>query len=1049
MEKVIKLYNYVDGKKDTPFPSKEEQVVIFNFEYNANRMGSAPFISAKAMHRLCLDDLWNDKVYALYEGVKFFVMNTPSSTKSNTDERYEHDIQLLSEREILNHIYFIDAAINTADTQVSNSTKFQFMGNISQFVSRLNASLTYSGVDYTAIVDSGIESENKLISFDNKYIMEALQEAFNAYEIPYYFKGKVIHFGLAEDTLGEVLKYGYDNALMSVSKNNANYKVINRISGMGSEDNIPYYYPNDSDDRKAIEASGGKWITPSKSLMPSIYRESFGKERFYNALNDTYPTSEGGYYIFNNPYTQGNPKEHMVNFPEIRPTIEGTTNNAEQRIDMFSEFAYDKDDNDEKDEQGNYLHPYFFGKLRKTDGAFGFNLFDQANEKEPMLVSMTSGVCGACKFQIGVGQSTDKNTVQVDDSGNLLRDEKGDVRCGREGKPKEIPQEKQNNTQNYEVWIALKKDTETFTAFEIMPNASKNLRPSANDTFVLLGITMPKGYILQAEKKLTDSLIKYMFMNNDEKFNFSVRFSRIYFAEHPEALEYINENSRILLEYNGKNYPLYIDSFSYKMDGGSPLPEIEVNLTDTITIGQNSLQNAIDSVKRDILSSIGGDFLKQGLKYFIRKDIPDYAKFLIRFLGGINVGNFVEGMISGSGAGISPSGNAEFEGLKVRSSLIVKELLYNRWRAEEGNSTFSESGVIERVEDNKDGTYNLYLRKRWEGDITAFAESDVCFGSVNNLNKINEYYDSWFRVISVNLSSNMLKVLLYPDEETPAKKNYIPTIGMVITRRGNASEENTSRHSFWYISSSEGCICMLDGVKKPIIEEENYSIIIGKLKHLSIFTNLPINYLQSYVYCRGIATQDVMEVDVKGVPKRTENFRGLWSREVAESSEPYRSTKTNHDTVSHIGCEWMCLVDKTKDEPKYNSTGWLMVRGNPEFTVDIDSTNGWSFDYDRIHQMNEYGEYLPFTTLNMTGKLYNQDVTDSILDSDIGWTRDTGYPDEDQAWAASKGSEKKSISISLEDLGSHYMERTACSFKVTAYLRDGRQIKLAEDMVTF
>ncbi len=50
---------------------------------------------------------------------------------------------------------------------------------------------------------------------------------------------------------------------------------------------------------------------------------------------------------------------------------------------------------------------------------------------------------------------------------------------------------------------------------------------------------------------------------------------------------------------------------------------------------------------------------------------------------------------------------------------------------------------------------------------------------------------------------------------------------------------------------------MLDGVTKPILEENNYAIIIGKLKQLSLFDNLPINYRHSYIYCRGIAIQDL------------------------------------------------------------------------------------------------------------------------------------------------------------------------------------------------
>ena len=109
MEKLLKLYTYVDGTNDTPFLNADEQVVIGSFTYTANRMAGAPSISATIKHRLCLDNLWSEKVYAEFNGEKYFVRNTPSSSKGNDDTRYEHDLELLSERDVLNHIYFIDA----------------------------------------------------------------------------------------------------------------------------------------------------------------------------------------------------------------------------------------------------------------------------------------------------------------------------------------------------------------------------------------------------------------------------------------------------------------------------------------------------------------------------------------------------------------------------------------------------------------------------------------------------------------------------------------------------------------------------------------------------------------------------------------------------------------------------------------------------------------------------------------------------------------------------------------------------------------------------
>lgn len=436
------------------------------------------------------------------------------------------------------------------------------------------------------------------------------------------------------------------------------------------------------------------------------------------------------------------------------------------------------------------------------------------------------------------------------------------------------------------------------------------------------------------------------------------------------------------------------------------------------------------------LTEIGFD-----LDNFIRKDRPDGTSFLLSF------GEFIDSLITGKGAGIYPDGRGQFERLEVRSSMVVKELIYNRWFAQEGNVTYSEAGTIERIELLEDGTYDLYLRRRWDNDITAFKAQDVNYGSVNNLNTAGEYYDSWFRVLNVMQAENKINVILYPDEEVPGGKNYPPASGMVITRRGNAVDEE--RQGFWYLSSYEGCICMLDGVTKPILEESNYSIIIGKLKRLELFDNLPINYRHSYVYCRGIAIQDLMRINYQGVVVVQLNDRGFWSLEVAQSDNPYTAGKETVDTVWHYGCRWKCLVTGTTDEPRYASTGWAMIEGNPSFTIDIDSSNGWQFDADRISDRDESGDYIVFTELIVSGLLYNQDVTDNILDSDVTWTRDTGNVSEDNAWAIKRASAGKRLSLTLDDLGTDYMTRSSCSFKATALLRDGQKYEIAENYVTF
>lgn len=441
-------------------------------------------------------------------------------------------------------------------------------------------------------------------------------------------------------------------------------------------------------------------------------------------------------------------------------------------------------------------------------------------------------------------------------------------------------------------------------------------------------------------------------------------------------------------------------------------------------------------------ADVADDLTEKARDLFLKRYQDDSTNFLIKFLAGSEFGEFIDSMIAGKGAGIFPDGRGQFEKIEVRSAMIVKELIYNRWFAQEGNVTYSEAGTIERIELLEDGTYDLYLRRRWDNDITAFKEQDVIYGSVNNLNSTGEYYDSWFRVLSVMQAENKLNVILYPDEEVPGGKNYPPAVGMMITRRGNAVDEE--RQGFWYISSYEGCICMLDGVTKPVLEESNYSIIIGKLKRLELFDNLPINYRHSYVYCRGIAIQDLMRIDYQGVVVVQLNDRGFWSLEVAQSENPYEVGKDTVDTVWHFGCRWKCLVTGTTDEPRYASTGWAMIEGNPAFTIDIESENGWQFDGSQLQ------EGVVFTTLTVTGQLYNRDVTDSILDTDVTWTRDTGNVSEDNAWAVKRADAGKSLTLTVDDLGIEFgRTKTVCTFKARALLRDGQTFEVAENEITF
>lgn len=461
-----------------------------------------------------------------------------------------------------------------------------------------------------------------------------------------------------------------------------------------------------------------------------------------------------------------------------------------------------------------------------------------------------------------------------------------------------------------------------------------------------------------------------------------------------------------------------------------------------MTQQQEVIDQLIDYIDKAILKNSVSNrhvaavlaFLNEGLKdksidieelrkFFLSKDRPDQTDHLMKWLGGAEVGKTKDSLIAGTGI-LLKDGRVQADTLEARFSLIVQEVIFNRLSAMESDYSFSESGTIESVELLEDGTYRLPLRKRWENDFTALAENDVVYGMVNNLaSGGGDYYTSWLRVLNVNTVSNTITAVMYPDSEVPGGKNYPPEPLMILSHRGNPVNED--RQAYWYLSTREKCICMLDGVTKPILEENNYAIIIGKLKQLSLFDNLPINYRHSYIYCRGIAIQDLLRIDYQGTPIRSENNRGKWSADEAVSS-PYQSTDTVYDTVYHIGCKWMCLVTGTIQKPKWNATDWGQIEGNSELTLEFSSSNGYNFFAGKVNAA--------FTPIVYWG--YN-DISEDVLPGDWSWTRNSGQVTEDNAWSVAHANNGRILHLTNEDMPNNWGATRKVKFTCTAYLRDG------------
>lgn len=430
------------------------------------------------------------------------------------------------------------------------------------------------------------------------------------------------------------------------------------------------------------------------------------------------------------------------------------------------------------------------------------------------------------------------------------------------------------------------------------------------------------------------------------------------------------------------------------------------------------------------------------------------AEDLSQFKKGATFGEFIQGMLFGTGGRIDELGNAEFESITSRSSIIAKELIVNRQTAMESNFVFTESGMVESVTEipaateGGNVTYDLKLQKRWYNDFTSFKENDVVLASINTLAENGKYYDMWLRVLSVNTVTNTITVVCYPDNECPSKKNYPPCELARLIRWGNAVDEE--RQSCWYISSSEGLLVWLDHVTKPIIDKTNYSLAMGKLPDaLSfLFQDFPTaNKRDGAFYAKWMMAASFQQIDYQGNPIYTTRDRGVWSLAVAQGDNPYRNGDRTIDAVYYLGCKWKCLEDKTTKPPTYSSTAWAFVEGNPYFTLEMLSSKLWNFRLNDLMATNADGSWKVFTTLSVVGRLYNQDVTDSMVN--VVWTRDSGNPTADNKWALSHANCGLSVDLTYEDLGGAAFKIGSVTFRCNAEIRDGETMYSEDVSVSF
>lgn len=805
---------------------------------------------------------------------------------------------------------------------------------------------TYKGKEFEFSIDSTVENKAVAMRYDNMNLLDALFSMADKekWDCDCWITDNIIHFGRNEYGDSVRIELGVEASAMTRSDSKGTYAT--RIYAFGSTRNIPANY------RPVDEQTVVNGVVQRRLMLPAD-----------TPYIDVYPDMSEEEAI-----------EDIVVFENVYPRRTGTLSDVHTRTEEV------KDENGTKETVTYY---------RYKDTGLEFK-DEYLIEGQELRIRFQSGKLNGMEFGVIFNP-----------------DPKDDMRGAQ-------------------LWEIVRNEDYG----RMLPDDT--LRPENGDEYVLSGFNIQlvsDRYTPEAEQELKGKAQEYADRRkrDDGTYNTTLDSEWVYndrlrrFYEFGQKVFLVNRaffengrDSRILgWEFNldkpwdsptyiiGESMPYSrigdmedkIDSLTYKgqtyTGGGNGVYIIRTN--DTTAPSDSNVFSA-----------------RRSLVTFLRKDKSDKTEYLLKLLAGGEFGEFVDSMIAGKGAGIFPDGRAQVERLEVRGSLSVLDLIINQIQGMESDYSFTEIGKIESVEDLGENTYRLKIEKRTDFDFMKFQENDVCFSIINTLlTGGSDYYTSWMRILTTNAQENSITVVLYPDSEVPGGTNYPPLAGYNVTRRGNSTLPeaggSNERAQSWMISSREGRIMFLSNVYKPILEDYNYSISIGRFPRTKALEKLPISENETGVMAQTVIAEKFYQLDHNGdvIPNKVD--RGAWSLETAQSGAPYRFvqhelskpsgseyTLLEQHTVYHLGCKWGCLKDKTTDEPKWNSPSWGLLEGDSRYSLQLSLSGGEAFVIGGVDTI-------------MSGRIYfgTTDITDDVMAdgaTEVEWFRDSGNVPADNLW---------------------------------------------------
>lgn len=589
------LYNS-DG---TPFHG----IYLTTFSFTDNVMAETFLSGSFKYDGTLLDSEFDKTQYTIYKQNKYYIFDAPTVSMKYDDGFVKYDVKFIPEKDLLKNIPFTDEVTEGTENKYFTSGRdVKFFGDIREFIGRLNAVLLKNApaegnnTQWTVELQADLKTEAFEINLSNVFVTDALKTMYETYNVPYYIENRKILIGKPNFKVSKVFEYGQNRGLCGLTKTPKNNKVVTRITGHGSENNIPFRYP-------IIRRKNGEVVEHSYTrpyLMPSIYVDCVNKKvnpdaegydpniriiDYYDAIGEDYVTQ------INNEF----PSFQIQDFPEIQPTIQdikyplnedGTDKPNTKFIDELLGVEFDADDNNNIDpETGDVEHPYFNINLNPM----GFDLYGSVIEYGEMTFAIKSGSCAGCQFKAAVDYDLWKKNFYV---------KEGDKLIFTPGTP-EKPAKQRDLTRfpysNYEsIKIRVYKDLDTFGV--LLP-INPYIVPKNGDKFVILHIDLPQKYIDEAQDKLDKSLKQFMKENNFDKYSFSSDFDEKILIENQSILDQFKTNSLVDIKYNDNIIELSTTQLSISYDENKPLPSFKFTLSDEIQINYNSIQQVVKDLE--------------------------------------------------------------------------------------------------------------------------------------------------------------------------------------------------------------------------------------------------------------------------------------------------------------------------------------------------------------------------------------------------------------------------------------------------------------------